>query len=46
MSTNTIMSDLTRRDFLKGSAGLTFAVAVNGTGAVIVLTRKCSTCRE
>ncbi len=36
MSTNTIMSDLTRRDFLKGSAGLTFAVAVNGTGGLLL----------
>ena len=31
-------TDVTRRDFLKGTAAFSFAVAVNGSGAGMLLT--------
>ncbi len=36
MATNMKLSELTRRDFIKGSAGLSFAVAVSGTGGLLL----------
>lgn len=36
MATNMKMNEVTRRDFIKGTAGLSFAVAVSGSGSLFL----------